>query len=108
MFSGVVNASCPQIVTLSLKKDGQGDVWTDWNGGSFTIGTAYTFVSSLTTIGLIDQLGRFHISTTSQASFRPSIKFNARITLYNASNAKTDTLYFNISMVDVCEVNELT
>ena len=110
MFSGVVNASCPQTVTLSLKKDGQGDAWTNWSAGSFTIGgTAYTFIpNNLGTTGLISALGVFHISSTTQADFRPSIKFNARITLYNAASTKTDTLYFNISMIDVCEVNELS
>ena len=92
-----------------MRLDGEGDNWVNWAGGSFTIGgTAYTFITSLVTTGAIGDLGEFVINYTTQATFRPKVKFNARITLTNAWNGKTDTLYFDITMVDVCEVNELT
>ena len=108
-FSGPDNSVCAQTVTLSLKLDGQGDNWVDWSAGSFTIsGTAYTFITSFTTTGTTAQLGAFVINTTAQSSFRPNLKFNARIKLTNAANGLTDTLYFNILLVDVCSVNELT
>jgi hypothetical protein len=110
VFSGAVNANCAQTVTLSLKLDGSGDTaWVNWAAGTFTIGgTGYTFINSLTKTGLIGVLGGFSISSTNQALFRPSTKFNARITLTNSWNGKSDNLLFNINMVDVCTVNELT
>jgi hypothetical protein len=106
-FSGAVNASCVQVVTLSLKLDGSGDTaWVNWASGAFTIGgTTYTFINPFTTTGLISALGGFTITSTNQAQIRPSTKFNARITLYNSWNGLTDTLLFNIDMVDVCSVN---
>lgn len=109
VFTGADNTVCTQAVVLYLRMDGQGDNWVTWAGGSFTIGTTtYTFISSLVTTGAIGDLGEFVIDTTSQATFRPGLKFNARIVLSNQANGKTDTLDFNISMKDVCEVNELT
>jgi len=109
-FSGADNSVCAQTVTLSLKLDGSGDTaWVTWAANSFTIGgTAHTFLTGLTTSGVIGVLGGFTITSTDQAKYRPSTKFNARITLSNSWNGLTDTLLFNINMVDVCSVNELT
>ena len=85
VFSGADNTVCQQTVTLSLRLDGQGDNWVNWSAGSFTIsGTTYTFITSLVTSGAIGDLGEFVINFTTQTTFRPSIKFNARISLYNA------------------------
>jgi len=85
VFSGADNSLCPQTVTLSLKLDGQGDNWVNWSAGAFTIGsTTYSFISSLVTTGTIADLGEFVINYTTQSTFRPRLKFNARITLSNA------------------------
>ena len=108
-FTGANNAVCPQTVSLSLKLDGSGTNWYDWSGGTFTQGgTNYNFITSLVTTGAITDLGRFVINYTTQATFRPSQKFNARITLTNSANGLKDLLYFDIIMMDVCEVVELT
>jgi len=109
-FSGADNSVCAQTVTLSLKLDGSGDTaWVTWAANSFTIGgTAHTFLTGLTTTGAIGVLGGFTITSTDQAKYRPNTTFNAKITLSNSWNSLTDTLLFNIRMVDVCSVNELT
>lgn len=68
VFSGAVNANCPQTVTMSLKIDGTGDTAWVTQANPMTIsGTSYSFITSVTTSGLISVLGGFTINNSGAA-----------------------------------------